>query len=144
MKAERFSVVLTGRLYPPSQKIFLVLISVRCSVDPRAIVRPEGISQWKIPTTPSGTEPTAFRLVAQCVNKLRHCETVRWFNMWMWIKRILFTSPYLRRRQMCLEMGNILKVWFISGNTAQSGEACRTKSSVLQQAVMLCGSNFAL
>ena len=70
MKVVRLSAVCTGCLYP--QEVFLVLISVKGWVDPKATVWLEGLCQWKIPVTPSRIEPATFWLVVQCLNQLRY------------------------------------------------------------------------
>jgi hypothetical protein len=58
----RLSAFRPGRLLFPEK--FLVLVSVRALVDPRARVHLEGLGQLKIAVTPSGIEPATFRLAA--------------------------------------------------------------------------------
>jgi hypothetical protein len=63
----RLSALGTSCLY--TQEIFLVLTSIRRWVNPRDIVRPEGLRQWK---TPLGIGPTTFWIVPQCRNQLHN------------------------------------------------------------------------
>jgi len=58
---------------PLPQEMLLVLISVRGCFDPRAVVRSEGLCQWKIPMIPARIEPANFRFVAQ---QLSHVATL--------------------------------------------------------------------
>jgi len=70
MKVVRLSAVRTGAF--TFQEISMVLISARGRVDFRAIMQPEGVSQWKNPMIPSGTEPATYQLITQCLNQLSH------------------------------------------------------------------------
>ena len=63
MKVVRLSASRTGRVYP--QEMFLVLIFTRNWVEPRSMVRSEGICHWK---KSSDIDPGTVRLVAQRIN----------------------------------------------------------------------------
>jgi len=57
--------VVSPRHWPPlPQENMPLLISVTSWVDPRAIVRQEGLCQWRIPMSPA-----TFGLLAQCLNQ---------------------------------------------------------------------------
>jgi hypothetical protein len=60
--AVRLPAILAGSPLPPGR--FVVLISVRGRVDPRSIVRLEGLGELKNPMTSSGIELATFLLVA--------------------------------------------------------------------------------
>jgi hypothetical protein len=60
--AMRLSALRAGRPLPPGR--FLILISIRGSVDPRAIVRLEELGQLQNRMSSSAIEPATFWLVA--------------------------------------------------------------------------------
>ena len=64
----KLSVQGTSRL--SLQEIFVVHITGRACVEPKAILQPTGLCKLKIPMTPPGIEPDLFRLVVQCLIQL--------------------------------------------------------------------------
>jgi hypothetical protein len=71
MKVVRLSALRRGCLYP-ARKYSWYSFLLRGWVNPRAIVWPEVLHQWKNPKTPSGIKPATFRDVAWCLNQMRH------------------------------------------------------------------------
>jgi hypothetical protein len=105
IKVVRLSALRTGRLYP--EEIFLL----EAQSTRRAVVRPEGLCQWKIPVTPSGIETATFRLVAQRLNHLRHRVPPKTFKIPFKLYSIIFlVSSNLS------SSGNFIYCQNISGN----------------------------
>jgi hypothetical protein len=102
-------------LLPPGR--FLVLISVTGWVDPRAIVRLEGLGQPKTPVTSPGIESATFRLVVKCLNQLRYRvppgNTVSYFTLTRTAREDFFFFLIFRIRVSIRPTNRIvwIKIW---------------------------------
>ena len=65
----------TPAVFTP-EEIFVVLVSVRCWADRRAILRPEGLCQWKIPMTQSGIDLREIPACSRMLWKPRKCSLI--------------------------------------------------------------------
>ena len=102
-KEARLTALSTGRLYP--QEILLVLIYVRGWVDPRAIVRPEGLGQYRISMTVSEIEPWTFRVVTQCLSHIQGHSTSKFL---IWIGRfVVNVIKRVRMRKQLMYVGHL-------------------------------------
>jgi hypothetical protein len=103
MKVVRLSALHTGRLYP--QEIFLVLISVRGWVNPRAILWARRIMSKKNSNDTIGNQTRNLPVLAHCLNQLRHCIPLErlLYNQ----KCILFIHP------PSIHMRMVSQMWFI-------------------------------
>ena len=92
------SALRSGRFYP--QEIFLVLIFVRGWVNSRAIVRPEGLWQSRMPMTPSNPRPFDLWRSAStnCATACLHQLSRNWLGLLRFFiryKRLIFPQFHI-------------------------------------------------
>jgi len=108
MKVVRLSALRTGRLYPPGN--FPGTHFCKRLNQTQSHSATEGLCQWKIPMTSSGIEPSALRLVAQCLNQHRHCVC----HIYIYSCHYLFLTMYICKLDVLIVYSFLLmspRVW---------------------------------
>jgi hypothetical protein len=111
MNLIRLSAVRTGRLY--SKEIFIVLICVRCWVNPRDMLRPEVLYQRKIPVAIGNGTRDLYKLRYRVLHLTRYiAKAWRWCGMSMSVCSLTSTPPYkLLIWTLCVHTGIKFKLW---------------------------------
>jgi hypothetical protein len=107
----RLSAVRTGRLYP--KEIYLVLICVRCWVDPRVMMGPEVLYQRKIPVTIGNRTRDLYQLRYRVLHLTRYiAKAWRWSGMSMSVCSLTSTPVYKSMIWiLCMHTGIKFKLW---------------------------------
>jgi hypothetical protein len=138
MKVVRLAALCTA--IPPPQEIFLVLICVGGWFDPRAIMRPEGLSQWSMKNLDDPIGNQTCYLPACSVVKLYEVHSKIWFDcpaVWKLFPPKFNTSTTHTFSALLLFPVRISVLWLLFTALSSYDWAC-FKTAFLLQIFIFC------